>query len=39
MSGRAPLTIFGMLTAADARRLVPNCSALIVMYTIVNPVP
>jgi hypothetical protein len=39
IKGKAPLTIFGILIAADALRFVPNCSALIVIYTTVNPVP
>ena len=34
-----PLTIFGIVVAAVARRLVPNCSAPIVTKMAQNPVP
>ncbi len=34
-----PLTILGIVVAAVARRLVPNCSAAIVTKIAQNPVP
>ena len=38
MTGKAPRTILGIVVAAVARRLVPNCSAPIVTKIAQNPV-
>ena len=37
ISGKAPLTILGIVDVAVALRLVPNCSAPIVINMIQNP--
>jgi len=38
IKGRKRRTIFGIVMAAVARRLVPNCSADIVIYKIEDPI-